>query len=203
MTASLSTPGPDSRYCGAQRKQQPGTCTRPAGWGTDHAGAGRCKLHGGSTPNQKTSAARQRVEAEARAVLAKLGVAPVEDPLKQLLALAGQVLAWQKATAELVNRLDAVRYQSDTGSEQIRAEVLLYERAMDRAVAVLTAIARLNIEERLATISEKQVDVLVRAVEAALASVGIRGEDAVEAKRIVARHLRALDSAPPFESRES
>ncbi|WP_406507643.1 hypothetical protein [Streptomyces sp. NBC_00212] len=203
MTASSSAPGLDSRYCGAQRKQQPGPCTRPAGWGTDHAGAGRCKLHGGSTPNQKASAARQHAEAEARAVLAELGVAPVEDPLKQLLALAGQVLAWQKATAELVNRLDAVRYQSATGSEQIRAEVVLYERAMDRAVAVLTAIARLNIEERLAAIGERQIDVLVRAVEAALASVGIRGEDAVEAKRIVARHLRALDSASPFESRES
>jgi hypothetical protein len=25
-----------------------GYCTRPAGWGTDHAGEGRCKLHGGN-----------------------------------------------------------------------------------------------------------------------------------------------------------
>jgi hypothetical protein len=25
-------------------------CNRPAGWGTDHPGQGRCKLHGGSTP---------------------------------------------------------------------------------------------------------------------------------------------------------
>lgn len=25
-------------------------CQRPAGWGTDHAGQGRCKLHGGATP---------------------------------------------------------------------------------------------------------------------------------------------------------
>ncbi|MFE3522231.1 hypothetical protein ACFXOD_11655 [Streptomyces sp. NPDC059161] len=199
MTAPSSRPGLDSRYCGAQRKQQPGPCTRPAGWGTSHPGTGRCKLHGGSTPNQKTSAARQRAEAEARAVLAELGVAPVDDPLKQLLALAGQVLAWQRATAELVNRLESVRYQSDGGSEQIRAEVLLYERAMDRAVAVLTAIARLNIEERLAAVAGRQVDAVVGAVEAALASAGVRGEDAIQAKRVAARHLRALDPAPSVE----
>lgn len=35
--------------CGARTRA--GTpCRRPAGWGTWHPGAGRCKLHGGSTP---------------------------------------------------------------------------------------------------------------------------------------------------------
>jgi hypothetical protein len=35
--------------CGA--KTRSGTaCGRPAGWGTAHAGEGRCKLHGGSSP---------------------------------------------------------------------------------------------------------------------------------------------------------
>lgn len=36
--------------CGAKKRQGPGNCRRPAGWGTDHAGVGRCKLHGGSNP---------------------------------------------------------------------------------------------------------------------------------------------------------
>lgn len=39
-----------SRFCGASKRQGEGTCTRPAGWGTDHVGAGRCKLHGGLSP---------------------------------------------------------------------------------------------------------------------------------------------------------
>ena len=35
--------------CGA--KTRGGTaCRRPGGWGTDHAGEGRCKLHGGASP---------------------------------------------------------------------------------------------------------------------------------------------------------
>jgi hypothetical protein len=36
--------------CGAKKRGGPGLCTRPAGWGTDHAGVGKCKLHGGASP---------------------------------------------------------------------------------------------------------------------------------------------------------
>ena len=36
--------------CGAKKSQSEGPCTRPAGWGTDHVGDGRCKLHAGSSP---------------------------------------------------------------------------------------------------------------------------------------------------------
>lgn len=33
--------------CGARNRNREGNCRRPAGWGTDHPGVGRCKLHGG------------------------------------------------------------------------------------------------------------------------------------------------------------
>ena len=50
--------------CGARKKQGPGTCTRPAGWGTDHPGFGQCKLHGGSTQSgTKAAAERQAIAA--------------------------------------------------------------------------------------------------------------------------------------------
>ena len=35
--------------CGARTRTSGGECGRPAGWGTDHVGEGRCKLHGGSS----------------------------------------------------------------------------------------------------------------------------------------------------------
>jgi hypothetical protein len=37
------------RYCGGRGKRNI-SCRRPAGWGTDHVGQGRCKLHGGCVP---------------------------------------------------------------------------------------------------------------------------------------------------------
>src|SRR3954471_7264732 len=46
-----------SRWCGGRNRH--GTqCKRPAGWGTDHVGWGRCKLHGGNTPNGRRYAYR-------------------------------------------------------------------------------------------------------------------------------------------------
>lgn len=38
------------RTCGARKKRGQGNCRRPAGWGTEHLGSGRCKLHGGASP---------------------------------------------------------------------------------------------------------------------------------------------------------
>lgn len=155
-------------------------------------GGERCRMHGGASPRARAAAERRQVEGQARTVLAELGVTPVDDPLAQLLRLAGEVLAWQRATAALVNQLDHIRYQGGSG-EQLRAEVQLYERSMDRAVAVLSAIARLNIDERLARISEQQADRLIGAIEAALTEVGLTGEQALTAKRVVARHLRLVE----------
>jgi hypothetical protein len=133
------------------------------------------------------------VEVEARQVLAELGVQAVGDPLEALLKLAGQVLAWQAATAALVNQLDGIRYRGANGAEQLRAEVALYERAMDRAVSVLSAIARLNIDERLVAVTERQADAVIGAINAALEAAGVSGEQAERARRAAARHLRSVE----------
>lgn len=45
----MTAPSSDKPTCGG-KKRGGGFCTRPAGWGTDHVGQGRCKLHAGSTP---------------------------------------------------------------------------------------------------------------------------------------------------------
>lgn len=178
-----------STTCGARRRDGD-PCTNPP-----MNGGERCRMHGGASPQAKAAAERRQLEADVRQVLAELDVTPVADPLAQLLQLGGEVLAWQRATAALVNGLEAVRYRGANGAEQLRAEVALYERAMDRAVSVLAAIARLRIDERLAQVSERQADVVITAIEAALAAAGVTGERAVEAKKVAARHLRLVGEA--------
>ena len=156
-----------------------------------------CRMHGGAAA-QNLKKAKQRVaeaavEEETRRALAVLDVAPVDNPLTALSEVAGQILAWKDRLSFRVNALNnEIRYSDDKGGEQLRAEVALYERALDRSVTVLGTIARLNIDERLAAISEKQADVVITAIEAALAHAGITGDRAVEAKKVAARHLRAV-----------
>ncbi|MEV8324522.1 hypothetical protein [Kitasatospora sp. NPDC056731] len=181
--------------CGAKTRQEGSAehCGLRAGWGTDHPGTGRCKLHGGRTPGQNIKAAHQIAEREVRAVLAELDVQPVDDPLTALAQLAGQVVAWQQAIAEIVNRLgEDVRYEGRAGAEQLRAEVGLYERAMDRTNTVLSTIARLDIDGRLARIEEAKAEFLMNAVQAGLAAIGVTGEQATTVKQVMARKLRAV-----------
>lgn len=182
--------------CGSRLRQSEGRCRKTAGWGTAHVGFGSCRLHGGNTRNQAVAADRERVEVQARRALADLGAEPVTDPLSMLMRLAGEAVAFAEATGQLVNELPEIRYVSRAGTEQLRAEVGLYERATVRVVHILVAIIRLGVEDQLVRIEEKKAAVLMAAVEAALAEIGIAGPDAAAAKRVLARHLRALPAAP-------
>ncbi|MFE2407109.1 hypothetical protein ACFXDE_02060 [Kitasatospora sp. NPDC059408] len=181
--------------CGAKTRQEGSAehCGLPAGWGTDHPGVGRCKLHGGNTSGQRVQAAHTIAEREVRKVLAELDVEPIDDPLTALAQLAGQVVAWQQAIAEIVNRLGSdVRYEGAAGAEQLRAEVSLYERAMDRTNTVLSTIARLDIDGRLARIEEAKAQLLMDAVQAGLTAIGVTSEQATTVKQVMARKLRAV-----------
>lgn len=172
--------------CAAPKRQGDGFCTQAAGWGTDHPGWGRCKLHGGSAPSGRAAALNQQATAE----LAKLDVLPVSDPLSALAAVAGQAVAWKDAMAKRVNLLTSLRYGTE-GGEQLRAEVALWERALDRCEKFLVSMARLNIDDRLAKISEHQAELIETALKAALAEMGLDLDEQDRAARSVARHLRA------------
>lgn len=177
--------------CGGKLHGRDGTCTLPAGWGTDHKGYGRCRKHLGNAPTVARAAERERLEAEVRAELARLDVTPVGNPLEELQKLAGRVLAWEKAIGELVNRLSGIRYESEHGGEQLRAEVALLERAMDRCERVLVAMARLNIDERLVRVTERQAALVADVLKGALDDLGI-DRSGEEVRKVMARRLRLV-----------
>jgi hypothetical protein len=177
--------------CGAKLHGREGACSLPAGWGTNHKGYGKCRKHLGNSPNVARAAETERVEREARTELARLNVTPVDNPLEELQKLAGRVLAWEKAIGEMVNRLTDIRYESEHGGEQLRSEVALLERAMDRCERVLVAMARLNIDERIARLSDRQATLVVDVLKGALDDLGIdRREE--EVRKVMARRLRLV-----------
>jgi len=177
----------DTDYCGGKKRQGEGTCRKPAGWGTPHPGIGRCKLHGGSTPNHRTAATEER----ARRELARLNLPPVEDPLTELARVAAEVVAWKDAIGGKVNELTSLRYEAGEGGEQLRSEVALWERALDRCERFLTAMARLNIDERLARISEAQAAAVIAAIAVACDVLRVTPEQRRMAIEAVREHFRA------------
>lgn len=156
-------------------------------------GATVCRYHGGNAPQVRAKAAERVVETEVRKMLAELDVTPVDDPLTEMSRLAGQVVAFKDAMAKMVNDLqERIRYQDDKGSEQLRSEVAVWERALDRCNTVLGTMARLKIDERLAAISEKQAAVVIAAIDAALDAADVPRDRRPDARKAAARHLRAV-----------
>lgn len=106
--------------CGAPTRQVTAKyryCTRPAGWGTSHAGAGRCKLHGGvsqvgpANPNwrggRKSYIYRERLTAQIRQSLDAASV----DPLDLTAELETQRTILLLALDDLLNDKNSQRAQ--------------------------------------------------------------------------------------------
>ncbi|WP_050795829.1 hypothetical protein [Parafrankia sp. EUN1f] len=114
------------------------------------------------------------------AELARRGVTPVDNPLTALAELAGEIVAVKDIFRERVAALDSESWRyNGQGAEQLRAEITLYERALDRSVSVLANIAKLRIDERLARITEDQAQAVVRLMTNVAARLGFDLEDPV------------------------
>lgn len=111
----MPTPGaPHDRFCGANTKQATAkyrTCHRPAGWGTEHPGEGKCKLHGGATPIKhgryssiqhpriRELIAKHEADPDPLNVLPELGLARafLEDFIERYQPWRDAFLAWHRS----------------------------------------------------------------------------------------------------------
>jgi hypothetical protein len=183
-------------FCGAKLHQRQGTCTQPAGWGTDHVGAGACKLHGGCMPNHQAGALRVLAEDQARGELARLGVpaTAVTNPLELLATLCGEARAWQQVCRAQLDEVGSVTTITAAGFEQLRAEISLWERAIDRVERFATSMARLGLDDRIVALNERisqaQGVVIYEATVAALTELGLDPDDE-RVRATMARHLHA------------
>ena len=166
------------RYeCTSPRSRNRGVCHGPAVADSD-----RCRMHLGRVAAPVIAEAR--LHEQAAAELARLDVPPVQDPLAELAKLAGEAVAWKNRMAERVNELDQIRYRDAKGSEQLRAEIALWERALDRCVSTCSAIARLGIDDRLTGVRERTADMLTAALTAALTACGMDLETQIRARNV-------------------
>jgi hypothetical protein len=170
-----------------------------------------CSWHGGESPQLKVKTRRRNMGREAvrlvqaggaQSTMDELSVsagqladvarpAPsLSNPLEALLALAGEVWRWKELLANKVAQLNEIRYTDGKGAEQLRSEVELFERAMDRCGAFLLQLARLDLEARLVRISEDQAAIIMRALESGLKAAGIEEDRMSDARKRVIMHLR-------------
>jgi len=129
-------------------------------------GCDTCHRHGAAAPQVRAAAQRRQdleaVEQRARTLVDARGPMTLAEVYERLIHLAGLVTTWQDFMVERVDALKALRYEaSGPGTEQLRSEVALMERAMDRTLRVLESIARLDLDTRKAKIDQAQADIVV------------------------------------------
>lgn len=129
-------------------------------------------------------------------MLGREDLVPIADPLHQLQLLAAEVLRIKDIFADKVERLIDWTTEDISEKEEVRAVILAYERALDRCDHVLHGMARLDIDARLARVSEVQAAMLIRVVEAVLDSreLGLDREARILGRTILAQELANVSS---------
>ncbi|HEY2641672.1 MAG TPA: hypothetical protein VGI66_17520 [Streptosporangiaceae bacterium] len=187
---------------GLRRCRHGSGCRSIAVTGTKPA---RCKNHGanqGSVVHQHAAANVNESEiAEHLSRIMAIGgeqlLNPpmISDPLTELLMLAAEVKVFKNMLTERVSMMNIAdwRFTSKSMGEQTRAEIQIYERALDRLGGLLINISKLNIEARLAQIDDQMLTKLERAMVMALESTGLNLAGIDTARQTLRRELYAIE----------
>ena len=117
----------------------------------------------------------------------------ISNPLEELAGLVSEVLLYKEYCAQQVAKLRGDhRYEGRSG-EQLRAEVALYERSLDRAGKLLIEWAKLNIDERLMKIEEAKAMTIIEVIRRSLTSAEITDDQRKIAETTAIRELRAFE----------
>lgn len=197
--------------CGAKKKQGPGTCTKVAGFGTDHVGTGHCKWHGGSSPGGIEYAAKQQ--------MAIMG-APVDDlqPHEALIfcvrLTAGEVRYCQMKILELSDVDAVVRpetektedYETEDGRMGTHTSTTVHKEELNLWVKVrIGAVERLaryskmaldaGVEERRIQLAENWAEDTARLLKGILGDLKLTPKQKERAPEIIQKHLLALETS--------
>ena len=205
---TTQTPDHGKRYCGAKKRQGEGCCTRPAGWGTDHAGEGSCKLHGGSTPTVSKGALDRLHERQVREMADTYGLpvdtTPEQAILDEVRRTAGHV-RWLEEQVHALTRgeltwgITKVKEGGDdagvTEEAVPHALLRLYQAERAHLVKVCAEAIRCGIEERRVRLAESQGNLVAEALRRILEDLRLSPEQQARVAQVVPQRLRELTAA--------
>lgn len=168
--------------------------------GKPRKGSLLCDSHGGQLPRVQAAAqlriARDEAQQELIRRMKAAQLSERQDAVTELDRLAAEVIVFKDIVRERLDELLAgeLRYEGKTG-EQLRAEVALYERALDRCNTVLATNVKLGIAERKAALRKAEVEMLALTIRTILGRLGLTREQKILAGQVVPEELRAISAA--------
>ena len=180
------------KQCKAKSKRSQQQCNNPPVKGMEV-----CRMHGAGSPQAKEAAARRQahaqIRAEAEAVLAHEGITAVEDPIAELGKLASASTAMMNALGARVNSLQELEHHGAQFAPAIKAEVQMYERAMDRTHRLLDSLVKHGYAERQVTIAETEALLVAGVIRRVVAGLGLTRTQQELAQTLLADEFRALE----------
>lgn len=205
MTTDPEDVGLDGK-CGSRKRDGSGDrCTQTAGWGTDHVGTGKCRLHGGAT---KSHVAAAKTEL-ARQAVSTYGLPREVDPavalLEEVHRTAGHV-AWLHEKVQAIGEEDlvwGVVEEVDKGSGEFTGTdttsaakpniwLELYHRERKHLTDVCKAALAAGIAERQVRLAEQQGALIVGLLQRIFDDLDLSPEQRALIPTVVPRHLRAV-----------
>lgn len=194
-----------SKHCGGKKRQAPfGPCTRPHGWGTDHPGIGRCKLHGGSTPDHNKAAQKEQARRDVELFNAPKDIHPATALLELVQWTAGEVDYWRQRVraleeADLTWGVTKIKEGGDDrGTTEEAKPNIAYAMAIDasnRLEKYSSAALKAGVDAALVRIAETQGARLFDAIEQILAALGLSDVQRELVPVVVPPILRAIGEA--------
>jgi hypothetical protein len=97
--------------------------------------------------------------------------------------------AWQKVQAL---PKDSWRFTDKAGTEQLRSEIVVLERAMDRTIRAATAIAKLNIDAQAVNINKVVREMIKGVVMRVFQRMGLDDQQIVQARQYLAEEFEKV-----------
>lgn len=156
-----------------------------------------CRHHGGGAPAVKAAAERrlllEQAEAHVTASVAVRGRLTLREVYSELLTTATLAVQWRDVLQQRVDELEVWRYTAPgAGTEQTRAELQLFEKALDRTSRVLELIARLDIDQRATAMDARTGELIALVLNRALNAGDLTGAQRSAIEDALAVELRRV-----------
>jgi proline racemase len=122
----------------------------------------------------------------------KRRTAPMEkdhhtSALEKMDAVLTEVLEFTERSKRQLDELgeENWRYQDRTLSEQLRSEVTIYERALDRASKVLASVSKMALQEKLVSLGRAQVEMTIDILMSTLAELNLTEAEFNKARAVL------------------
>lgn len=130
---------PPGKHCNGLTKQRVGYCKQRAGWGTDHAGQGRCKLHGGSSL-KKHGVYSKIIPPKYHELLENIKPAEITDLTHEIIKL--KTLLIDITEADNGDESDKIVLDEKGDPIPVSYSTLTITEKLDYVIKIVTAIAK-------------------------------------------------------------